>query len=278
MKRTDYIKPFLSVILYWLLRGSLDCVYGQVLPPAPAEPPSVIEQQLENLTESSEDVVTEDDSYLQQLVYFIKEPLNLNYADEGQLQELRLLSPLQISNLISYRNLLGNFINIYELQAIPNWDLTLIKRILPYVTVIPRVDIFNSLGSRLKNGENTLMLTGTRVLEKSKGYLLDSSDATNFYPGSPQKILLRYRYMFKNLLQYGITGEKDAGEQFFRGAQKDGFDFYSAHFFVRNLGIIKSLAIGDFTVNLGQGLTQWQGLAFKKSSDVLNILKGNPMF
>ena len=37
------------------------------------------------------------------------------------------------------------------------------------------------------------------------------------------------------------------------------------------MGMIKSLALGDFTVNFGQGLTQWQSLAFKKSSDVLNI-------
>jgi hypothetical protein len=34
---------------------------------------------------------------------------------------------------------------------------------------------------------------------------------------------------------------------------------------------VQSLAIGDFTVNLGQGLIQWQGMAFKKSSDVLAI-------
>ncbi len=173
-------------------------------------------------------------------------------------RNLNVLSPIQISNLISYRNLLGKFINIYELQAIPGWDVTLIKLIRPYVTVNTKADVFNSIGSRLKNGENTLLVRGTQVLEKSRGYLIDSSVATNFYPGSPQKILVRYKYIFKNLLQYGITAEKDAGEQFFKGAQKNGFDFYSAHFFVRNLGIIKSLAIGDFTVNLGQGLTQWQ--------------------
>ncbi len=37
------------------------------------------------------------------------------------------------------------------------------------------------------------------------------------------------------------------------------------------MGFIKSLALGDFTVNMGQGLTQWQRLAFKKGSDVTNI-------
>ena len=53
--------------------------------------------------------------------------------------------------------------------------------------------------------------------------------------------------------------------------ERKGMDFYFAHFFVRNLGIIKSLVIGDFSVNLGQGLTQWQGLAFGKGSEIINI-------
>ncbi len=270
MKKNNHRQPFLRVALLLLFSCCVQLLYGQN-PSETTEPPPVVEQQLENLTEANDDAETEDDSYLQGLVHFIKSPINLNYADEGQLQELKLLSPIQINNLISYRNLLGNFINIYELQAIPDWDIGLIKRIRPYVTVIGKVDVFNSIGSRLKNGENTLLIRSTQVLEKSKGYLLNAGNATNFYQGSPQKLLVRYKYIFKNLLQYGITAEKDAGEQFFKGAQKNGFDFYSAHFFVRNLGIIKSLAIGDFTVNLGQGLTQWQGLAFKKSSFVLDI-------
>ena len=268
MKKTNYPRFVLHVILCFLFCNTIQLVRAQENPPS--EPPPVVEQQLENLTEANEDMETEDDSYLQELVHFIKDPINLNYADEGQLQELKLLSPIQINNLISYRNLLGNFINIYELQAIPGWDVTLIRRLKPYITIDSKTDVFNSIGSRLKNGDNILLVRATQVLEKSRGYLPDSN-ATNFYPGSPQKILVRYKYIFKNLLQYGITAEKDAGEQFFKGAQKSGFDFYSAHFFLRNLGIVKSLAIGDFTVSLGQGLIQWQSLAFKKGGDVLNI-------
>ena len=260
----------MPVVFCWLLSISKN-LSAQVTPQDPTEPPPVVEQQLENLTQASDDAATEDDSYLQQLVQFIKDPINLNYADEGQLQELKVLSPIQISNLMLYRKLLGNFISIYELQAVPDWDIDLIKRIRPYITVSSKVDMFNSVASRLKNGRNTLLLRDIQTLEKSKGYLLNSSNATNFYPGSPQHVLVRYKYAFKNLLQYGVTGEKDAGEQFFKGAQRHGFDFYSAHFFMRNLGIIKSLAVGDFTVNFGQGLTQWGSLAFKKGPDVLNI-------
>ena len=237
----------------------------------PVDPPPIIQQALENLTENNDDVETEDDSYLQQIQHFLKDPLNLNNATESDLKELKILTPLQIQNLISYRNLFGKFISIYELQAVPAWNVSTLRKIRAYIIVDDKQELFTSLGGRLKNGEQTVLARVIQVLEKSKGYLLDSSVAKNFYPGSPQKVFVRYKYSYKNLLQYGVTAEKDAGEQFFKGAQKSGFDFYSAHFFTKNIGMIKSLALGDFMVNFGQGLTQWMGLAFKKSSDVLNI-------
>ncbi|MBA3675353.1 MAG: helix-hairpin-helix domain-containing protein [Chitinophagaceae bacterium] len=264
MKKSFYIKVLFVCFL-------LQYFYSAKAQETPTTPPIISEQQLENLTENSEDVETEDDSYLQEMQHFLDDPVNLNNANESDLKELKILTALQIQNLISYRNLFGNFINIYELQAIPGWNVSMIRKILPYITVTDKESLLTSLSNRLKNGENTILVRVTQVLEKSKGYLLDSSTAKSFYPGSPQKLFLRYKYAFKNLLQYGITAEKDAGEQFFKGAQKSGFDFYSAHFFVRNTGLIKSLALGDFQVNMGQGLTQWMGLAFKKSSDVLNI-------
>ena len=236
-----------------------------------SEPPVNIEQQLENLTEAADDMETEDDSYLQSLHHFLKAPVNLNYADAGLLQQLQLLSPVQITNLLSYRKLFGLFLSIYELQAIPGWDVKLIRKIRPYITVSEKTDLYSSMQSRLKSGTATLLMRSSQILEKSKGYLLDGSDSTNFYQGSPQKLLIRYKYIFKNQLQYGFTAEKDAGEQFFKGSQRKGFDFYSAHFFVRNLGMIKSLALGDFAVNLGQGLIQWQSLAFNKGADIINV-------
>jgi hypothetical protein len=233
------------------------------------ENPPVNEQQLENLTENIKDDQIEDDSYLQELEQFINNPINLNTADEAELKQLKILTPLQIKNLLSYRRLLGNLISIYELQAIPSWNPGLIRRILPYVSINANESLLSTLGARLKNGQYSLLGRTSQTLEQSKGYIYDSTK--NYYTGSPLKLLVRYKYSYKNLLQYGITGEKDAGEQFFKGGQKQGFDFYSAHFFVRNLGIIKALALGDYVVNMGQGLIQWQTLAFKKGSDVMNI-------
>lgn len=234
-------------------------------------PNSSTEQQLENVTENNEDLETEDDSYLQQMIQFQKDPVNINTADELQLRELIVLTPIQIENLIIYRTVLGKLVNLLELQAVPGWNVRTIQKILPYITLGNGINILSDIGDRLKNGEHSILVRVTQTVERSKGFLLDSSAATNYYPGSPQKVLVRYKYVYKNLLQYGVVAEKDAGEEFFKGSQKQGFDYYSAHLFIRNLGIVKALAIGDFTVNMGQGLTQWQSLAFKKGPDILAL-------
>lgn len=241
--------------------------------PAQEIPPTT-EQQLENLTDIDQ-AETEDDSYLLQLEHFKKHPLNLNEADATDLKEFFFLTSLQIDNLISYRNLLGKFLSIYELQSIPSWDITTIKKILPYITIANAVSFNEDIKARLKNGDHNLLFRISEVPETSVGF--DKTTSGTKYLGGKEKIFLRYRYQYKNLLQYGFAADKDAGEQFFKGAQKYGFDFYSFHLFARNVGKIKAIALGDFTVNMGQGLIQWQSLAFKKSADVMAIKRQSPI-
>jgi hypothetical protein len=236
-----------------------------------AQETPVTEQQIENITEADESE-TEDDSYLQSLQHYLANKLNLNVATETELKEFPFLSPLQIAGFLNYRRLFGKFISIYELQAVPSWDIETIQKILPFVMVGPALSVKEEFKVRLQEGEHSFLTRATYVLEKARGFQLkNDTTASSFYPGGRERLLVRYKYQYKNLLQYGITGEKDPGEQWFKGAQKNGFDFYSAHLFVRNIGIVKALALGDFTVNMGQGLMQWQSLAFRKSVDVTNI-------
>jgi len=49
-----------------------------------------------------------------------------------------------MSNLLSYRKLLGNFTSIYELQAIPGWNLDLI-RLQPYINIAEKPAVFKSV-------------------------------------------------------------------------------------------------------------------------------------
>ncbi len=257
----------------------LSIIFLQAVPVYAQQPemPAVTEQQIENNVAANDEVETEDDTYLQQMQQYLKDPLDLNTADETALKELLLLNPVQIQNLLSYRNLFGKFISVYELQAVPGWDIATIKKLQPYIIVSDKIDVFTSVRKRLNNGRHSILIRAAQVLERSKGYSYDPLAVISHYLGSQQKLLLRYKYAYKNLLQYGVVAEKDAGEQFFKGSQKFGFDYYSAHFFVKNLRSIKALALGDFTVNLGQGLTSWQSLAFKKGPDVMNLKRQGPV-
>ncbi|MBB1285222.1 helix-hairpin-helix domain-containing protein [Flavisolibacter sp. BT320] len=251
-----------ALFVIWLLVCSMNISAQEV--------PINTEQQLENL----DDEALEDDALLQQLAYYQKHPLNLNEAGAEELTLLRILSALQIQNLLQYRNRFGALLSIYELQAVPGFDHITIAKLLPYIKVGNTQSIGETLAARFQGGTHTALFRVARVLEKAKGF--DRSKPTH-YLGDRNQMQFRLNYQYKNLLYYGLVADKDAGEQFFRGAQKLGFDFYSVHFFARNLGQIKALALGDYAVNLGQGLTQWNSLAFGKSADVVNSKRQLPV-
>ncbi|MEO7263719.1 MAG: helix-hairpin-helix domain-containing protein, partial [Ferruginibacter sp.] len=159
-------------------------------------PNIIVEQQLENITENNEDVETEDDSYLQEMIQFQRNPVNINTAEEALLKELRVLSPMQIQNLVSYRTLLGKLVSIYELQAVPGWDLQTIRRIRPYIAVSNETRLIETIGTRIMQGDNSLLVRVSQTLEKSRGYLLDPATTKNYYPGSPQKVFVRFKHVY----------------------------------------------------------------------------------
>lgn len=232
--------------------------------------PAGTDQQLENLQEENPD----DDALLQHLAFYRKHPLNLNAATADDLQALRLLNGLQIATFLRYRAAFGKLLSVYELQAVPGFDVGAIRKVLPYVFVGAAVSTREDFLSRIRNGEEYALFRASRLLETPKGY---NASLPARYLGDRNHLLAAYRYQYKNSLYYGGAAEKDAGEQFFRGVQKAGFDFYSLHLFVRNTGRVKALALGDYTVNLGQGLTQWLSLAFGKSTDVLAVKRQSPV-
>lgn len=224
------------------------------------------EQQLEGLAELlGEDI---DDTYLQQLYYLQEHPIAINQATKEEWQQLKWLTDLQIGSMLRYQEAVGPLVSIYELQAVPLWDMATIKKVLPFVSLADPLPFGKTMATRFKQGQHSLLLRTSRVLERQKGY---NKELANHYAGSADRLLLRYRYQYKNLLQYGLTAEKDPGEAFFRGPQSRGFDFYSFHLFVRQLGRFKTVAIGDFTVNMGQGLVQWQALGFKKNAEAMQV-------
>ena len=83
--------------------------------------------------------------------------------------------------------------------------------------------------------------------------------------------MTKYRYQLGDKLLLGYNGEKDAGEPFFSGENRHGFDFNSVYFRINDVWKFKNIMAGDYQVKTGQGVNLWSGLAFGKSPDIVNI-------
>ena len=212
----------------------------------------------------------------EELEYYKRRPINLNKTDETTLLETGLFNEIQVQALEQYLNKNGDLISIYELQAVPYFDMKTIYAIRPYIAVNGQLDDLNTpLVKMLATGKNEFYLRIEDVVEDQLGFLRkEEPDATNFYNGIPFKLYSRFKHNYENRLSYGVTMENDAGEEFFKGSNKNGFDFYSAHFYLKDYNsFIKTLALGDFTVSFGQGLIVHSGFGRGKSSSTVDLKK-----
>tara|TARA_R110002050_G_scaffold290260_3_gene443839 strand:+ start:4789 stop:6867 length:2079 start_codon:yes stop_codon:yes gene_type:complete len=236
----------------------------------------VIQQRIEFIAQQYESSTIDFSNLIEILTDYFDHPLNINTATLEELESLNLLSPFQMRTLLNYRIKKGDFITIYELRNLYGFDLITIQNIIPFVEVTPshKKNNFNIKRS-LKFGNQEVMSLWGMVAEKQEGYRpKDATTSENArYMGDPNRLYLRYRFKHGNKLSFGFTAEKDPGEEFFKGSNSNGFDFYSAHLYATNIGVVKQLAIGDFHAQFGQGLTFWSGFSYRKTADALNVVR-----
>ena len=218
------------------------------------------------------------DTYYDDAAYFAGKPLNINKCTAEDLQALRVLTESQIVNIIRYRENYGNIISKYELQAIPGMDLRSIDNLLPFVRLEGGFEDFRvPIHKMIAEGDNVLYLRWDRVLNEvvndKKNCELDTT-RNNCFKGDLNRLYARFRHTYENRLSYGITAEKDEGEEFFSGSNPQGFDFYSAHFALKEYKPwLKDLIIGDYAVSFGQGLILFSGFGSGKNAFATDIKK-----
>ena len=235
----------------------------------------VIEQRIEYIGEFSE-LEAIDLSNLEDVWnYYLDHPLNLNKTSKEELSSLLLLNEFQIKDLFNHLKNNGKLLSIYELQSITSWNEKTIQMVLPFVEVSDKLNQPSfKFKDVLKYGKVEFTSRYNKVLEDQKGYLeVDSITNTNAYQGNDIGIYNRLRFRYRNNISLGLTTQKDAGELMkFNDLQK-GFDFNSVHFFYKGGKWLESFALGDYQIEIGQGLNFWTGYAFGKTADVIQIKK-----
>lgn len=243
-----FITPFISLFI------TCYSVYSQQTIPVDKWKEYVEDLADESLDEARLETLYADLSYLSE------HPMDLNEVTRDQLSRLPFLSDRQIEQILRYRKRVERFVSLYELKGIEDMDFQTIQLVLPFVYVGEKsVDkIPFTVKNLLKYGSNELLFRYDQCFQQKKGYGSYPDSVLQKYPnrkylGEPFYVSIRYSYNFEDRLQMGFVGEKDAGEPFWSEMHK-GFDYYSFHFLLKEYGVLKTLAIGDYKVSFGQGL------------------------
>ncbi len=231
-----------------------------------------IDNLIEEIAESSDEELDYTQLY-DDLYYYAQNPLNLNTATREDLEKIQFLNDFQIEDILEYQRTAGEMQSIYELQLLESFSDIDIEHILPFVTVAPKQDkAIPDLKEVVNYGRNNLFLRTQFLLQEQKGYT-DEADTDKRYLGNRFKYYTRYQFNYKQKIKLGFTAEKDPGEAFFNEYEKQGFDYYSAHLEAKNIGIFKTITLGDYQVRFGQGLIAWTGITQGKSSYVMSLRK-----
>ena len=228
---------------------------------------TIIESAVEDLEEGA------DAAYiLETLEELAENPVNINSADFSELSEIPFLNEIQIHNLLKYRKEYGHIYSIYEITAVGGFSTSTAKKIEPFIFFGKEDKVPGQAPGLLKYGRHELFLRSMTVMQDPSGYL-PRSDSTIPFEGNKYRYYTRYRFTSDDKISAGFTAEKDPGETFFKGSNKYGFDFYSAHLSFKICSLIEKVIIGDYTVKAGQGLVIWHGFSTGKSAGIQNNSK-----
>lgn len=157
----------------------------------------------------------------------------------------------------------GQLASIYEVSAIDGFTEEDMRRLLSKVQVLPVVGREPFFKNFFRKSSQSLLFRHSQILEQQAGY---DTTRSNHYAGSPGHDCFRYSFSSQGKFFLKLSGEKDPGEQFFRGEQKYGFDFYSGSISIKDFGLVKAAVLGDYRLNFGQGLVMGSSLLSGKGS------------
>ena len=228
-----------------------------------------IEQAIESIAESDEADIT-NSVILEDITKNAEHQININMASSEELEQLNMLDFRQIQNIIVYRKQNGYFVSYSELATVEGMTPEVIASLTPFITFNVPSD---SIAYSRKGLYQRVMVRVKTAFPQAKGYssVSDSKDAV--YPGLPVSLYSRYHLEIPGKFEFGLITDNDAGEEFFKGSNKLGFDYYSGFISWKGRGFIRQVTVGDFLLRFGQGVNFWTGSGLGKSGNVLGIMK-----
>ena len=230
----------------------------------------LIVSQIERMVENTDDEVDYTE-LLEEYWSICENKVNINDAEElNQLIELHLVSVFVVENIQAYRKDFGDIMIMDELKYVDGIDELTLSILQPLICFEKSGKKKNTPKAKniIKKGKHQLWLQTERNFNEKAGY------QSKTYLGDPNKLLVRYNFSYGKKTEAGFALEKDAGEYLFKPVANDSvlrliddnaypiMDFVSFHFLIRDLNFVKTLALGDYQLAFGQGVTMGSGTAF----------------
>ncbi len=201
-------------------------------------------QQSTELTEEKQGIIN----------YYEQNPIDINEASEAELLAMGIIQTQQIESFVSHRKHIGRFVSLFELQTIPNWDLTTLRTIQALLVCRTNPPHWYET----ENPKHQIILRLERTLEQKIGFSAPTSRSKVRYVGNPYSTIFRYRGTWNSHMRAGLLVAKDAGESQYN-------DFTSAFVEIKDSREHVKLILGDFINQWGQGLVQSGSFSLGKS-------------
>ena len=219
------------------------------------------ENMVEQLVIRDENSSYHLENLMDELTDLKEHPIPINMATKDQLERFPFLSDQLVENILYYIYKYGPMLSDKELMMIEGMDIQTARCLKMFITFQQPEKEENKLTFKniFKYGKHELSTRLDIPFYTREGYHPYTSE---FIKENPNKRYLgysfynnvRYSFRYSDKVYIGLTAEKDAGEPFFTGYNKKGYDYYSPYLLIKNIGRIRALALGNYRLNYGYGL------------------------
>ena len=175
--------------------------------------------------------------------------IDLNRCTRDELLQLPFLSAQQVMDFIEYRDRHGRIETMVELYMIRSMEKSTIDLLSHFATIYPEVikDTLPSLKNLIHYGRHEFLATFKAPFYNRRG-------DENGYLGYKYKHWLRYTFTSGQHVKLGLVASQDAGEPFFAGQNKAGYDYYSFYLMLQKWGCVRRMVVGRYRLKFGMGL------------------------
>jgi Helix-hairpin-helix motif len=214
-----------------------------------------------------------DQSFLEQVEELFLQPRDINAISDQEVLQIEFLNREQANNLIEYRRSQGSLYHINELQAIAGFEKETIKKMMSRFYVAEKITP-RRVKKSLKAPDRSFFISRIMSqLQEKKGYRIPFSEGG--FRGSNYGTRFRFLHRKYGSYSFGFLLDKDPGEGNLNTIFQQSLptDFISAHAYFEGKKTVRKFSIGDFYLQMGEGLVFSSGFSMGKGAETIYSIK-----